>query len=60
MKPLFKSVLFVCLCLFCLSACKTSHHTGKHNKKKHKKDCNCPKFSYEDFYPEHTYVLKIN
>jgi len=60
MKSLLKFVLFICLCLFCLSSCRTSHHAGKHNKKKNKKGCNCPQFSYADTYPENTYVLKTN
>ena len=59
MKRLKVTLFFICLCLLGLSACKTSHHaTGKHNKKKHKKNCNCPKFSHQDSYPEHTYIVQ--
>ena len=60
MKPMFKIILFICLCLLFLSSCKTRHHAGNSKYKKHKKKCDCPKFSYHDSFPEHTYVLKIN
>jgi len=61
MKHLFKITLLISLCLLFLSACKTNHYGNKqHKHKKHKKNCNCPKFSYQNTYPENTYVLTIN
>jgi hypothetical protein len=60
MKRLLKAVLFIGLCLLCLSACKTSHHATGNKHKKHKKNCNCPKFSYQETHFEHTYVFTTN
>ena len=59
MPRLLKTILFVCVCLLFASSCKTNHYGAKKYKhKRHKKNCNCPKFSHQEPCLERTYILQ--